>query len=172
MATEVTHNATSGHYTWSWDGNDLGKSDEGWVWEVSLKGEVLRFEEWGDTAIDMIHRGAEVFIEATLKEWLAAGLRAALWPWGSVNGKLDCVGEFAVDGSYAKPLVGTAESCNPAGAGDGPATITFHNTIFAPDVAQRINLDNNPRVVPIRFMCFLTDTNPTSAVDARFWTET
>ena len=70
---------------------------------------------------------------------------------------MDCpAGQFAVRDGCAQPLILTASNCSPAFT-DGPATFTFHQTIMEPEVAARINLNNKPRTVPIRFRVFLTN---------------
>lgn len=171
----VAHSAMAGHYTATFNTLDLGKTDEGWTYEVTHKGRVVRFEEYSDNMIDLIYRGAEVTVETVLKEWNSAGLLAALWPWSATYGKVDCSGLFAVAGDFAKPLVLTANSCSPAGSADpstdGPATMTFHKAIMAPEVASRINLNNDTRMVPIRFNTFLWDTDSPN-LDNRYFSFT
>lgn len=155
----VVHNATQGHYNATWNALALGRTEEGLIWEVTHQGEMLRFEEFGQSIIDMVYRGADLTVEGVFAEWDSAGIQSALWPFSSTFGKQDCVGQFAVDGSFAKPLLLTAEACAPA-ATDGPATITFHKTIMDPGVASRINLNNKTRLLPLRFRVFLWDTDP------------
>jgi len=154
------HAATAGHYNAVYGGQPLGRTDEGWFWEVSQKGNVVQFEEYSDNIVDMVYRGAEVFVETVLKEWKAAGLYAALWPWVTAPavgtfGVVDCTGQFAVNNGFAQELALTASTCSPAGTDN--ATITFPNAIIAPEVSSRINLDNNVRMIPIRFQVFLTE---------------
>jgi hypothetical protein len=164
----VAHGATSGHYNAVYNSLALGMTEDGWEFEIVPKGEILTFEEFGDNAIDLVNRGVEIAVSGVLKEWTAEGMQAALWPYSSTFGKIDCTGEFAVNGSYAKPLILTAASCAPAGT-DGPATITFLKAILDPDVAININLNNKVRMVPIRFRTFMTDTG---SADNRYFTVT
>ena len=167
-----TNNVTLGHYTATWNALDTGKTEEGWSLEIIHKGEKLRFDEFSENVIDLIMRGADVFVEAVLKEWKAAAVQSIIWPFSSTFGKLDCPGGvFAVAGSKAKPLVLTAASCPPAGT-DGPATITFHNSIMDPEVASRINFNNLPRLIPVRFMTMLKDIDAGSPVDYRYFSVT
>jgi hypothetical protein len=157
----VAHKAQVGHYDATWNNLALGRTEDGWTYEINHKGETLMFEEFGDSIIDLVGRGAELTVEATLKEWKEEGLKAALWPWSDTFGQFECAGRFAVANNYAKALVLTASTCSQAGTeateSDGPKYITFHKTIFAPEMAARINLNNKPRVVPVRFNVFLTD---------------
>ena len=155
----MSHNATSGNFTALWGGQPLGRTDEGFFLEIMHKGEMFRFEEFGQNVIDMIKLGADVYVETVLKEWLAPGLLAALWYHSSPEnfGTIDCpAGEFAVVGGCAQPLILTANPCTPA-ATDGPASFTFHRTLMEPEIAARINLNNKPRMVPIRFRAFFHD---------------
>lgn len=149
------HIATSGHYTALYNALDLGKTDEGWFLELTLKGEMVRFEEFSQNVVDMIYQGADVVVETVLKEWRAAGLQGALWPFSTTFGKIDCSGQFAALNEFAKPLILTPNSCSPAGT-DGP-TFTFSRAVLEPDIASRINLNNKTRMVPLRFRTFLQD---------------
>ena len=149
--------STQGNYTAIRGGLPLGRTDEGFFIEINHKGEIHRFEEFSQNAIDMIKMGADVFVEGVLKEWNAVGLLPALWYHSADFGNMDCpAGQFAVRDGCAQPLILTASNCSPAFT-DGPATFTFHSTIMEPEVAARINLNNKPRTVPIRFRVFLTN---------------
>jgi hypothetical protein len=153
--------AVSGHYTATYDGNDMGMTDSGYVWEIVDQGEVVRAEELGESELDLIFRGAEVYVEVTVQEWSAAAMTAVIWPWQTTFGHLGTtgtgnIGFMAVRNSFAKTLVLTAVSGSPADT-DGPSTITFHRVICTEETAKRINLDNKKRLVPIRFKVFLYD---------------
>lgn len=165
--------ATQGNYTALWGGLPLGRTEEGFFIEILHKGELVRFEEFGQSVVDLIKLGADVFVEGVLKEWCADGLLSALWYHSLDFGHIDCpAGQFAVQGGCARPLVLTASSCSPA-ATKGFQTLTFHQTIFEPEVAARINLNNKIRMVPIRFRVFLTDLDPSDAgTDYSFFTAT
>ncbi len=146
------HAATAGHYTALYGGSDLGRTEEGWFWEVIHKGELVRFEEYAQSIVDFVYQGADVFVETVLKEWNAAALQGALWPFSASFGKVECVGTFAVLGNFFSDLVLTPEACNPA-----TQTYTFHKVIMAPEVASRINLNNSVRTIPMRFQVFLSE---------------
>jgi hypothetical protein len=165
----ATHGGIAGHPTATWNGLALGLTDEGFFIEINHKGEVVQFEEYSANMVDMIHQGADVYVETILKEWNAAGLQTALWYHSATFGKLDCAGaELSVNGSFAKPLVLTSTACTPAA--DTPTTITFHAALMAPEVASRINFNNDLRVVPIRFNVFLTNQGTAEIPDYRYFT--
>lgn len=156
-----THYGVSGNYLVYWNGVIIGYTDQGWNVEMSLNGEVLRFDDWGETPIDLVHRGAQVYVEAVIKEW-TAGLIAALWPWGNPGatagsfGNVYCPGRMAVAGDIAKTLLMTP-ACTASPAGQLAADEwTFHKAVVDPDLVSRINFNNMPRLVPLRFITFLS----------------
>lgn len=205
MSTPVV-NVMSGHYNAYFNGLSLGATEDGWEIDIIHKGMMVTAEEWGDTELDMIGRGAQVRVRAILKEWDAPGLMSSLWgsPVFSTGvdtfGEMLCVGQSAVrsvdaqSNTRAKPLVLVKSSCHfnagsvqgegfnhgwngnigtPSWSTTGPAdvamnTITFHRAIMTPDSVSKINLNNKPRVVPVEFMIFLTDTTGSAAY--RFFT--
>lgn len=145
---------TTGNYSGTRGGLDLGCTDEGWFIEIIHKGEMVRFEDFGQNVLDEIPLGADVFVETVLKEWQAPGLMAALWPYGVTFGMF---GSCPSGGLIPKePLILTANTCGLANS-NGSQIFTFHQTVFEPEVAARINLNNKPRLVPIRFRVFLTN---------------
>ena len=121
--TRPIHKAISGNYTVTWNAIDLGMTEEGWFMETTRKGEIVRFEEFGDADIDLINRGATVTVEAVLKEWALEDLQTLLWPWGDVDfGEEICWGNMAMGAlsnanAFAKSLVLTAKTCTDPGAG-------------------------------------------------------
>lgn len=189
----------SGHYTAAYNGLTLGSTEDGFEIDIIHKGMVVTAEEWGDTELDMIGRGAQVRVRAILKEWNAPGLMSAIWgaPAFSTGvnefGEMFCVGESAVrpidaqGNTRAKSLVLTKGACHfntglvpgggfAHGSTTGPANvsmdvITFHRAILTPDSVSKINLNNKPRVVPVEFMVFLTDqATPPATGSTRFFT--
>ena len=162
----ATHSALAGHFNGTWDSTALGKTEEGWFLEISVEGEPVTFEEFADNELDMISRGAKVSLEGTLKEASDSLLIDLLWPFHATGGLTNCVGEFAVTGSYAKTIVLTAATCASA----TPATITLHSCILEPGFISRINLNNRPRLIPVRFKVFLVDVSENSTPEYRHFT--
>lgn len=167
----MAHNSIAGSYSATWGGSALGRTENGFVIEFRSFGVPLTFEEWGEIPFDMVHRGLEVTVEGVFKEWRSAGLDNALWPWSNSLGKVGCPGDMVVDGEtpISEPLVLTAYSCANASSYGGNVW-TFHETIIDPEVINRINFDNNPRVVPIRFKAFMVATG--DPAENRFFTIT
>lgn len=128
MSTPVI-TVSSGHFYGWYNGLALGQTEDGWEIDIIHKGMVVTSEEWGETELDLINRGAQVRVRAILKEWDSPGLMAALWGApqfaGTVAGntadtfgEMFCVGESAVRGinsqgvTRAKPLVLQRGSCH------------------------------------------------------------
>jgi hypothetical protein len=167
----VVHNTIVGHYVSIWNSLALGRTEEGLFWEITHQGEMVRFEEFGQTIIDLVYQGADLTVEGVFSEWDSAAIESALWPYSATFGKQDCVGLLAVKGEFAKPLTLNASTCSSAYT-DSYQSITFLKTILDPAVAARINLNNKPRHLPLRFRVFLTDNSAdpgTSTPDNRFF---
>ena len=165
----ITHRSTSGSYSAQFKqagGSvlNLGYTEEGYFLDDTLKGEAVRFEEFGDADIDFINRGHQMYLDVILKEWDAAAMAKLIWPFSSTVGAEDCIGQFATGGSspIAGQLLLYPRACSPAGTTtDNPTwadvNILFHSVTPAEEVAKRINLNNKLRVIPLRFKIFLTD---------------
>ena len=74
---------------------NLGFTEEGYFIEDTQKGEIIRFEEFGDADIDYVNRGHQIYLDVILKEWNAAGLLDVVWPHSDTWGKEDCFGQMA-----------------------------------------------------------------------------
>ena len=168
----TTHQATQGNYAGLANGSNIGRTDEGWFIEIQHKGEYLKFEEFGENVVDLIQMGADVYIEAVLKEWNAAAIQNIIWNFAPQLGRIDCpAGRFASRGS-AFPLILTANPCTPAAtdtAGNG-ATLTFHSVVMEPDFAIRINLNNDTRMVPVRFRALFCNVGTDAAPVYEYFT--
>jgi len=129
-------NVVSGFYNAYYNGMYLGATEDGWEIDIIHKGMMVTAEEFGDTELDMISRGAQVRVRGIVKEWDAPGLMSALWgspafssATGGANvdsfGEFFCAGTSAVRGIDAqgnirsKPLVLTVGPCH---LGSSPAT--------------------------------------------------
>lgn len=159
----VTNLSRAGTYSATFKTLSLGFTDDGFKVSVQLHGEKLQFEEFGDALIDLVNRGASVMVEGVLKEWDAAGVIASLWGWDAdYFGRLSCFGDMAVKDGYAGPLVLTADPCT------GTDVWTFHKAFPDPELLSEINMNNKPRLIPVRFICFLSNVSAAN----RFFTIT
>ena len=138
MPTPI-HGAVSGAHTVTFGGKTLGYTESGYTLEYIYKGQPVNFEEFADSTVDMVNRGAEVHLEATLKEWHADALQSVISPWNSTPATNDpaaipasafgnynaCpAGQLAVQQGYADELVLTPYSCTPSAAAPS-TTVTY-----------------------------------------------
>ena len=127
------------------------------------KGEIVRFEEFGDSDIDEINRGHQIYLDVIFKEFNSTAMRHIIWPThsnvGSTNGgnvgQEECWGQFATQGGAgaanvtAGQLLLIPRACSPAGTTATPTgdafdevNIHFHSVKPAAEVAKRINFNN------------------------------
>ena len=145
----------AGRYTATFNAVDIGISRTGFELEFQFKQEAIdETDAYGLTTIDMIHRGCDTLLNATLREY-KAGSKAILWPiGGGTIGKIASVakpiGTLASDNAAA--LVFTSVANTPAAS--SPATLTASKAWIAPNYNPRILFDSRLRDVPIR-MIFL-----------------
>ena len=170
------HLGATGNYQVYYGDVPLGWTDSGWTVEIQHQGSVVTFEEFGDSAIDVISRGATVTVEATLKEFYRPALQSAVWPWATPDtpatmaqdwGLYACAaGAMAnnIEDTFSKKLEMIPTGCvtptrQPGVGGVNPQTygMRFFKTIFDPGFSSSINFNNELRQVPIRFMVFLVD---------------
>lgn len=110
----------AGHYIATWDGVDIGTTEEGFEIRPSHYREDVKIDDLGDTIVDGVYRGGQAGIIANLSEWNAAGREAIQFPYfkkvvaGSMTKfQLGDVGAIIVSGSgggigaFAKALVFT-----------------------------------------------------------------
>ncbi len=142
-------NYAVGPYTGTWSTNDVGEIEGVYRVQQSASAQDIRAGRYGDSVIDGVYRGGNVFVVATFKEW-TANIRDMLWPFG-VMGLSGKVGRLMTD--MAEILELTAITGTPA-ATHGFATITFPKAVFSPEHNQEIILGNEERNVPVVFRCY------------------
>lgn len=113
------------------------------------KWEPIKADQWGDTTIDGVYRGADVFLSMVFKEWKTPVKERILNMFSPTDsGQVGEVGELITN--FAKQIVLTAQAGSPAAAA-GPATLTAAQAILAADNEIEILLGNLQRDVPIMF---------------------
>lgn len=143
----------AGRYSATFNAVDVGMSRQGFELEFRFKQEeIAESDLFGLTTIDMIMRGADAFLRATLKEYKTGSL-AALWQiGGAALGKIASaavpIGVLA--SSLAQALVLTSTAATPAAA--APATLTGSLACLAPNYNPRIIFDSRLREVPIEMI--------------------
>lgn len=140
----------SGSYRGTWNSLTLGLVLDGFNISYANRARKLTTDSLGDTALDYLHAGQDMFIDFVLQEYDAAALRTMIWHQSTVFGMADRAGYSLWD--RAKTLVLT--SCTGASSPEtpSPATATFFKTILAPDFDISILLANRERYIPVRLM--------------------
>lgn len=157
----------SGPYTVTWNSNDIGLSEGPIRHQQRAMGIPVRASLYGDTVLDYILRGAEVFVALVLKEW-NANTKAALWPYGSTHGVMTEAGVRA--SSLCKALVLTAVSGTPA-ATEGPLTRTYANAVLLPGHNLDVIFGPEERNIPLIF-AVLPDNDSSGNKKVKFFTDT
>ncbi len=145
----------AGRYSATWDAVDIGFSRTGLELDFQFKQEVIdETDLYGMTTIDMIMRGADVHLSATLREW-KTGSKALLWAiGGGVLGKIFSAavpcGSFASDLASALVMTGTAGTTAQATL----ATLTGSKAFPAANFNPKILFDSRLREIPMRLILF------------------
>lgn len=116
-------------------------------------GAPIKCDQYGNSTIDAIQLGADVYIAITLKEWDTAAKGAIYQISGGTAGTVGLIGRAL--GDIAQSLVLTAVSSTPA-ATHGPATLTASLAVLAPGQNTELLLGNIERNVPLIFQCLPT----------------
>lgn len=110
----------AGHYSVTWDGEDIGTTEEGFEIRPSHFREDIKIDDLGDTVVDGVYRGGQAGIVANLSEWNKAAREKIQFPYfdrviigSETEFRLGNVGAIIVSGSgpgvgeFAKALVFT-----------------------------------------------------------------
>lgn len=165
----MTHNAVAGTYAGVYIGDDLGYTVDGFNIDYQALGVNLQAEDFGQSVITTIHSGASIFVEAIFKEWRSEAIFAAFWPWAGQSeadedniGMENSIGKSVVKSSGSSKLCGslvlTADACANANS-HGGTVWTFHKASIDPEHIKRLNFNNLPRLLPLRFIVYLTQPN-------------
>lgn len=153
----------AGRFSCTYNSVDIGIAEDGHTlsWQV-FKEMINNTDQYGDTDIDAIYRGMNVFLQTTLKEYKAGSLTPAtpyntFAPSGATNFALGVIGRL--DTNVAKTLVMTSTASTPAAA--APATLTATYAILAPGYSVELFFGPRHRRVPIRFQLYPYDSTGT-----------
>lgn len=105
-----TSSFVAGHYTVTYNAQDLGTTELGFDIRPVYYKEDIRIDDFGDTIVDGIYRGYNLRISCQLSEWAAAGREIIQFPFdkfsdGAVLGTIQDVGKTLV--FFAKQMVFT-----------------------------------------------------------------
>ena len=143
---------------------DIGIAEKGYELSLRyLKEMIGDTDAYGDTPIDAIYRGAEMFLQSTLKEYkasvlnavlpyqsVAAGAFVAFAPTGVNSFQLGVIGRLDTD--LDGIVIMTSTTGTPAVA--TPATATFTHCMFAANFDLRMLFGPTLRKVPFRWQVY------------------
>lgn len=162
----------AGPYRVTYAHDYLGITQRGVELEYTFHGETVQGDIIGDSTIDSVYLGGDVFANMVLQEARLSGVRRLAWPFaisaGIVQeGVIGRVGRLATD--LAEPLLLTARAGTSA-ASEGPLSISIPLSLLAANTAVRILYSSRHRNVPVRLQAFPYKSQ--SAEDFLHWFET
>lgn len=143
----------AGNYTNTYNSTSLGQVEDGFRLRWQLAKQNVMSDSYGDTVIDSVLRGANVFLLFTGIEYTAAS--AAMWPIGAL-GLIGQVGRMVEGSSLSKATVLTAVSGTTAAS--APASLTASKTFLSENAQTEILMANRARTVPIELRLYPYDT--------------
>lgn len=143
----------AGRYSGTYNAVDVGITENGYeLQQESNVQEITPSDAYGDSVIDSIYRGGNVFLQFEGKAYKAGAL-TPFWPWGSL-GVQGVIGRLASDVAAAQVLTATAST--PAAA--APATLTGTKALLAANFPARLLYSSVLRTVPIRLRIYPYDS--------------
>ena len=154
----------AGPYSATYNAKALGLSTpEGYQISSRFLKELVRGDAYGQTPIDAIQQGREMFLSTRFIESMLEGVHDVREPYASAitaEFVLGTIGEMDVHGSggasptaNAKSVVFTAITGGTA-ATEGYATATFTNAILAEDFDVELALSPSLRETPVRLRVY------------------
>lgn len=148
----------AGRYTVTYNAVDIGIAEDGHTlsWQVS-KEKITNTDAYGDSDIDAVYRGMNVFLQTLCKEYKAGSVRPST-PYNSFTASgaanhfdMGLIGRLDTD--VASTLVMTVVALTPA-ATAGPSTLTASEAIL--DANFNVDLFFGPRhrKIPIRWQLY------------------
>lgn len=145
-AYSVTHNAV-----------DVGLFEGALRQNQPMHAQESLASRFGDTVIDGVYRGTNVFAIMVVKEWTES-VRDVIWPFDEALGNSGIIGRMLTD--IAKVLVFTAIPGTPA-ATNGPLTRTYSLAVIAPEHNTEITFGAEERNIPVVMRCLPAITDST-----------
>lgn len=153
----------AGAYTSTYNSVAIGITKEGYRLRFQfLKRLIDKSDQYGDTILDAVYRGANVNLTLQAIEY-KAGTTGPAWPYAAL-GVLGTIGRL--DSALAQSVVLTATSGTPAAA--APATWTGAKCIIGENNNVEWVYDSSNREVPIGFRVYPYDAG-SGAI--KFWVE-
>lgn len=153
----------AGPYTGTYNGLALGQFEDGAELEFVHYDEEVRGDNFAQAVQELITRGVDAFLNATLLEYNAAALAAAsslMWPTHATFGRIGQVGRVSTSAIGGATIAKTAVLTNLPGttATANPTTLTLALCRLPPGFPIRLLFAPRLRRVPIRLQA-LPDIN-------------
>lgn len=142
----------AGPYVATFNAQAMGQTAEGYrlSWEFFKR--LITGDAFAEAPQDGVYRGAQMHLAATLIEYNAAAVAAAVWPYHATMWTTGQVGRLDVGTSLIKQIVLTAVAGTPAAT--VPATLTIPKAILAEGFPVEILFAPDLREVPLRFRAY------------------
>lgn len=138
----------AGPYTTTFSGSSIGITEDGIMLNASFPEDEITGDAYGDSVIDTVRRGANVFLALVGIEYTAALPMA--WPESSTFGRMGVTGRMGEGMSVATVLTSTASTSAAA----APATLTSSKTLLSRDSQTQLQFAARGRKVPVQLRCF------------------
>lgn len=158
MTTNTQLVSGAGAYTETYNGVDVGLFEGSLRQNQPMHAQDVLASRFGDTVIDGVFRGSNVFAIMVVKEWTES-IRDLIWPFNEALGNTGIHGRMLSD--IAKALVMTVVPGTPA-ATNGPATRTYSLAVIAPEHNTEITFGTEERNIPVVMRCLPAITVATS----------
>jgi len=141
----------AGRYSGTYNSVDVGITETGFEIEQGSKAQLVdETDAYGQSIIDFVYRGGDVYLGFESKAYKAGSL-TPFWPWGSLGVMRDDatpIGRLA--SAVASATVLTSVANTPAAA--APASLTGTLSILAPNSNPKLLYNSKVRNVPVRLI--------------------
>lgn len=143
----------AGPYTCTYNSSSVGQQEDGFRLRWQFSQQNITSNTYGDSVIDAVLRGANVFLQFTGIEYASAA--PLMWPVGTL-GLMGLVGRMVEGSTLSKATVLTAVSGTTAAS--SPATLTASKTFLSENSQNDIQFASRARYVPIELRLYPYDT--------------
>lgn len=165
----------AGPYRISYGAATLGHTERGIEMDFNPHEEPIIVDFMGDSKVDGVYTGGDVFLSMVLQEWDQAGARNAFWPYAPFFGSSGLIGRLQSDlpifGGGGSAMVMTVIPGSRA-AIVGPVTITAPITVLPGGQAIRHLFAARHRKVPLRLQCLPVNLSNQTAGEERWFITT
>lgn len=143
----------AGPYSGTYNSVDVGVTENGYeIQQESSVQDITPTDLYGDTVIDSVYRGGNVFLQFESKAYKTGSI-TPFWPWAALglHGTSGRLGSNVASAMVLTAKAGTTASTTPA-------TLTGSKSILAPNSPARLLYSSVLRTVPVRLRVYPVDT--------------